>query len=356
MSSLNAGGAERVVSTLANLLIKEYQVYIIVLYKCTPFYKLDSNIKIAYCQTKYYPNPSLLKSVSNNFNLVKNLTTHLKTNNIDLAIGFLPATNIYTIIASKFTKIPCVINERANPEFNRINKVWQTIRKFAYPYSSCLVVQTEGTKKYFKNFKIAEIKIIKNPLNSELLEKRNTSIPKENIILNVGRLIELKNQDLLIQAFSNIDNKGWKIILVGDGNKSDDYKELISTLGLQNQVILTGNKKDVSEYFNRAKIFAFTSKHEGFPNVILEAMSYGLACVSTDCPYGPSEIIDNNKNGFLIPVGDQESLEYCLTILMENSELRNKLGENAMESINAYDPSQIALKWSNLINKILKVN
>ncbi|MCX7549511.1 glycosyltransferase family 4 protein [Xanthomarina sp. F2636L] len=352
--NLNAGGAERVVSSLANLLVEEYHIIIITLYRCEPFYTLHPNIKITYCVKEYFPDLNLFQSLSINYKLIKHLTRHLKSEKADIAIGFLPATNIYTILASKLSKIPNIINERANPEFNRINKFWQTIRKLIYPYCNCLVVQTKGTKGYFKNYKIPQIQTIKNPLNAELLKKRNPLLTKENIILNVGRLIELKNQDLLIRAFSNIENTGWKVILVGDGNKYEDYKELISSLGLKTQIILTGNIKDVSEYFNKAKIFAFTSKHEGFPNVILEAMSYGLACVSTDCPYGPSEIIDNNNNGMLIPVGDQKALENALTELMENSELQNTFRENAMNSIKTYEPSNIALKWSKLINEIIE--
>ncbi|GGG48424.1 glycosyltransferase family 4 protein [Bizionia arctica] len=354
LPNLNAGGAQRVISSLANLLIKEYHVLIVVHYKCEPFYKLNSNIKINYCQLQYNTNTNKLHSLTNNYRLVKNLTRILKEHKTDIAIAFLPATNIYTILASKFAKIPCIISERANPELFHINAFWHTVRKLAYPFSSRLVVQTIGTKNYFKKYSKSEIEIIKNPLNSDLLNKRDVLIPKENIILNVGRLIEIKNQDLLIRAFSNIKHGNWKLILVGDGDRYESYKKLISSLKMEEHIILAGNISDVSEYYNKAKIFAFTSKHEGFPNVITEAMSFGLACISTDCPFGPSELIKNNENGFLIPVGDQKALEIGLTELINNPELRNAFSEKSSLSLQANNPNEIASQWSTLINKLIE--
>jgi GalNAc-alpha-(1->4)-GalNAc-alpha-(1->3)-diNAcBac-PP-undecaprenol alpha-1,4-N-acetyl-D-galactosaminyltransferase len=354
LPSLNPGGSERVVSSLANILIEEYQVFIILLYKCEPFYNLDSNIKITYCVPNYNPNPSKIDSLTNNYKLVKNLTKLLKEHKIDIAIGFLPATNIYTIISSKFAKIPCIISERSNPELKNTNTFWRTLRKLAYPHSNSLVVQTIGIKNYFKNYSKSEIEIFKNPLNTELLEKRDLTIPKENIILNVGSLIDRKNQELLIRAFSNIEHANWKVILVGNGINYESYKQLICSLGMENKIILAGNATDVSEYYNKSKIFAFTSNHEGFPNVITEAMSYGLACISTDCPYGPSEIINNNENGFLIPTGDLKALEIGLTALINNPELRDTFSKKAMQSVQAYNPIEIASDWSKLINKLIK--
>ena len=353
---LNAGGAQRVVSSLANLLVDEYQVHIIALYPCEPFYRLDKRIKIATCQDTYLLEPTLLQSIKNNYLLVSNLAKNLKKLQIDIAIGFLPATNVYTILACKMAKIPSIISERANPEFNRINKVWHTIRKLVYPYAHCLVVQTEGTKNYFKHYVNSKIQIIKNPNNTELLDKRDANTPKENIILNVGRLIDLKNQDLLIRAFSNIKNTDWKVVLLGDGDNFESYKQLISNLGMQDQILLAGNIKNISEYYNKAKIFAFTSKHEGFPNVIIEAMSYGLACISTDCPYGPSEIIQHNVNGILLPVGDQQALEDNLSKLMNDTKLQTKFSENAKESVEAYSPTEIASQWRKLIHKLITNN
>ncbi|TYA58943.1 glycosyltransferase family 4 protein [Formosa maritima] len=353
LPNLNTGGAQRVVSTLANLLVEKYHVRIITLYECKPFYNLDSKISVNFCLSEFNSNPTFVQSIVNNFKLIIKLIKILKNNNVNLAIGFMSTTNIYTIIATKFIRIPNIISERANPEYSSLNNIWTFLRKINYPFSNCLVVQTKANKNYFKTYNKNKIEIINNPIDNNLLFNRNLDIPKENIILNVGRLEEPKNQDLLIHAFNKIKNINWKLILVGDGKNYEAYNKLIASLNMQDKIILVGNYSDVAFYYNKAKIFAFTSKYEGFPNVIIEAMSYGLACISTDCPHGPSEIIKNNENGILIPVGDQIALEKNLTILTQNPKLLKTLSNNAIISAADYNPNKIALEWSTLINKII---
>jgi len=352
LPNLNAGGAERVVCTLANLLVKEFNVTVISLYRMESFYKLNPEVNLCYCSKTYNPNPSIFQSITNHYKLSKNLIKILKSKNIDLVIGFLPVTNIYAIVASKFLRIPNIISERANPEYSTLNKFWAFVRKKVYPFSNCLVVQTEANKNYFEPYVKTEIRVINNPINLDILKKKDPSKLKENIILNVGRLAEPKNQDLLIRAFSNIKKPEWQLILVGDGVNYNKYNDLIYSLGMENQIVLVGNISDVSTYYNKTKIFAFTSKYEGFPNVILEAMSFGIACISTNCPHGPSEIIENNINGILIPVGNQKMLEQSLTKLMTNKGLRESLGDKAQKSTLAYHPINIVKEWTELINKL----
>lgn len=352
LPNLNAGGAERVVCTLANLLIKEFNVSIILLYKTESFYELNPKINVSFCANTYNPATNIFQSLSNHFLLVKNLVKNLKFNKVDIVIGFLPVTNVYSIVASKILKIPNIISERANPNYSTLNRFWTIIRKITYPFSDCLVVQTPANKIYFKSYMKSDIQIINNPINMDLLKNKDPSIEKENIILNVGRLAKPKNQDLLIRAFSNINNSEWKLVLVGAGINHKQYEDLIISLDMQDKIILAGNISDVSTYYNKAKIFAFTSEYEGFPNVILEAMSYELACISTNCPHGPSEIIRNNKNGILIPVSDQKALEMNLTKLIEHEDLRRLLGRNALKSTLTYHPTSIVLQWTELINKL----
>jgi len=355
LPSLNAGGAQRVVSTLANTLIEEYNVCIIVSYKCKSFYSINPDVKIEFCQPdyNYNSNPNPIQSIINNFRLVNRIVKILKRHKADIAIGFMPVTNVYTIIATKILKIPNIISERANPKYNSFGKAWTYIRKIGYRYADCLVVQTKANKDYFKTYVKSNIEIINNPLDLELLEKRNLQTPKENIVLNVGRLAFPKNQDLLIRAFSNIENTNWKLILVGDGKNFQDYKILIDSLNMQDKIILAGNIKDVYTFYNKSKIFAFTSQFEGFPNALIEAMFYGLACISTDCPHGPSEIIKNNYNGILIPVSDQNSLEENLSKLMQNDTLQNAFSKKAVETTLAFHPTDITLEWTNLINNMI---
>ncbi|RXJ45968.1 glycosyltransferase family 4 protein [Gelidibacter gilvus] len=354
ISGLNAGGAERVVSNLANELVNSFDITIILLYKCTPFYKLDERISITYCTELYNPKPKAFQSLKNHFKIFSSVLKILKENQIDLSIGFMTTSNIYLSIASKLNGKPCIISERIHPDHRQLNIFWQKLRHFSYQFSQVLVVQTASIKEYFETFMDSEkIIIIKNPLATELIAKKETYNSRENIILNVGSLTVQKNQDLLINAFSNVDNTDWKLVLVGDGELKSQYQDLIYSLKLEQKVTLVGNVNNVEDYYNNASIFVFPSRYEGFPNALTEAMYFGLPCISTACPSGPSEIINSGINGFLIQVENQLELENRLTTLMIDENLRKKFSKRAMESTTEFLPQTINTDWKNIINQIL---
>ena len=137
----------------------------------------------------------------------------------------------------------------------------------------------------------------------------------------VGRLIKTKHQDRLIEMFLELDYPGWKLALVGyDDLYQDNFKRLqaiIDQNNSQDKVVLVGREVDVDSFYRRSKIFAFTSSSEGFPNVIGEAISAGLPVVSYDCIAGPSELITQDQNGFLVPVFDDEQFREKLRLLID---------------------------------------
>lgn len=355
ISSLNAGGAERVITTLANVLVKDFNITIILLYNCTPFYRLEKDIQIEYCSELYISKPTTWQSITNHYTLFRNLIKILKKRNIDISIGFMTTANIYLSFASKIYGIPCIISERIHPEYFKLNKLWKTIRRWTYPLATKLVVQTKSIKTYFEHFMDNDqIVIIKNPLAPELLHKRKLNSKKEKIILNVGRLDHQKNQDLLIRAFANINNDDWSVNIIGEGSNRVMYEQLIKVLNLEEKVNLLGNQPDMETYYNQSSIFVFTSRYEGFPNALMEAMSFGLPCISTDCPSGPSELISNDLNGFLIPVENQNLLEKKMRQLMDDSLLRTKFSEKSVTTTLELEVSVIAEQWKSLIYKVLK--
>ncbi|WP_418511283.1 glycosyltransferase family 4 protein [Corallibacter sp.] len=354
ISSLTSGGAERVVSTLANSLSEQFDITIITLYKCKPFYSLNDSVNVVSCKNSYSGNASIFLSVKNLFGFIYTILKLLKTHKIDIAIGFMSTTNIYTIISSKLLNIPCIVSERIHPEYSSLNNFWCKVRRFIYPLSNKLVVQTHDIKVYFESFlKPEKITIIRNPLAPELLKKRDSSVKKEKIILNVGRLTNQKNQEALIKAFHKIQPKDWKLQLIGSGKNEKKYKALITELNLQNSVTLLGNINNVFDHYNKASIFAFPSRYEGFPNALTEAMAFGLPCISADCPSGPSELIENNVNGFLIPVDDDNALEDILKLLIENPEKRFDIGEKARKSTSSFEVDYITNEWKKLITSLL---
>jgi GalNAc-alpha-(1->4)-GalNAc-alpha-(1->3)-diNAcBac-PP-undecaprenol alpha-1,4-N-acetyl-D-galactosaminyltransferase len=352
--SLSTGGAERVVVLLANKFIEKFEVFVIVLNKTETVYSVDKEVTIIYLQEKYLPSSSLFEAIKSNFVYVKKICKTVKTNQIDILIGFTTSVNILTIISSMFLNKPNLISERNNPDVTVPNIFWRNLRKFSYPFTSGLIVQTELIKGYYqKSIQENKIKIIPNPIDEIMLSTRKDYGQRENIILTVGRLDKNKNQRLLIEAFANLNVANWKLVIAGDGVLREEYKELTVSLGISDKVDFVGNVANVSDYYNKAKIFVFTSKSEGFPNALLEAMSFGLPCISTDCPSGPSEIIKNNENGYLVEVNNRRQLERRLINLMDNPELCMEFSAKALTSTVKFNIKEVYKQWDTLILKII---
>lgn len=350
--SLTAGGAERVVSTLANELIKKNEVKILQLYHCEPFYKLNNQIEINYCKETYNPNTNGIRSISNHLFMLRKIS-NIVSRETDILIGFTTTCNIYSVIISKLLNIPSIISERLNPQYSIENRFWEKARKYIYPKADKLVVQTQEIKRYFEPFvNKTKLIIIHNPIDPELSTKYNPNFNKESIILCVGRFDKQKNHQLLIKAFANTIYKDWKLLIVGQGKEKQNYLDLINDLNISESVLLIDKTSEIHNQYNRAKIFALTSDYEGFPNALIEAMRFGLPCVSSDCPTGPSDLIEQDFNGFLIPVNDQKALEIKLTELMQNKDLRLTLGKNAMASTLKFNVNDITKQWEALINDL----
>ena len=194
--------------------------------------------------------------------------------------------------------------------------------------------------------------IIGNPIRDVSI---NPAIKREKMILSVGRLINTKHYDRLINVFAEINAPEWTLCIVGGDalklNNSEKYKKQIEDMGLQGRVVLTGMQKDVDSYLNRASVFAFPSSSEGFPNVVGEAMAAGLPVVSYDCVAGPSDMIEDGRNGYLVPVFDDEMMKDRLQRLMKDEELRKTMGDNAQQSIKRFDKDEICQRFYDFIVK-----
>lgn len=351
--SLKSGGAERVLSTLANEISKQYRVVIITYVKHTPVFPIEPRVKLVACQDNTTPSSNLLTALYANYTLTKKIKYHLKAENASLAIAFLTSTNILATIACKSLKIPVIISERNNPAVEKTPFMWTKLRRLYYPKANFLVVQNTEIADFYKSFiPPANLKVIKNPLSPKLLAERK-KVDKEKIILNVGRLTHQKAQDLLIKAFATVHTPGWKLRIIGNGYRAEELKTLIAQLNLTAFVEILPATNRIDEQYNTASIFAFTSVYEGSPNALIEAMAFGLPCISTNCPTGPSELIQNGQNGLLIPMNHQKELEEHLQKLMKDERLRNLLGNEAAKSVKAFEATSISAQWMQLIDSCL---
>lgn len=354
--SLSAGGAERVITTMANYwALNGFQVTVLTQVDEPPFYKLHSAIRHISLRSTGKSNNGIDAFLRNIKTIIK-LIKIFKVLDTDFIVSFMTSTNILCIIAARFMNIPVVVSERYNPYKFRPNKFWLIARKIWYPKANFIVVQSQQAANYFSSFcKMKRIKIIYNPIKNIEMDMEFFKSP-EPIILSVGRLHFVKGHDLLIRAFAKARIKGWKLCIVGEGNERSKLEVLIKELGLNDTVYLPGMSENVEEYYLRAGIFVLSSRAEGFPNCLVEAMSYGLPVISTNCETGPSVIISNMENGLLVPNKEIDSLADAMKFLVENPSVRQKFGEHAKKSVNIYKVEAIMDQWNELIKRSIEKN
>ena len=356
--SLESGGAERAVSGLANHFSSAHEVSIITLVKSEPFYKLDPNINLHYCLNDSKKSTNLFSSFTDGIERIRKLIYWFKQDQSEVVVSFMTKTNIYSIWSAKLLGIPCIVSERANHERNRLPSLLEKLRNISYKRADALVVQTIGNKNYYTNlFKDTFIKVIPNAIDNVFaLNNIKSRKNNQNIILNVGAFRNGKAQDVLIRAFSKLKLPDWRLVFLGKGPNLNKFRDLAEQLGVIAQVEFMGAQKDVASYYNKASLFVFTSEHEGFPNALLEALYFGIPSISTNCPHGPSDMIQDGKNGFLVPVDDEDTLAQKIQILIESEKLQQKFSNAALESTKKYEMETIAVKWLEVIKSVTTKN
>lgn len=355
IGALSPGGAERVITNLSNSLVKDYKVTIITFIESDPFYTLNESVNVVSCFKELKNPKSFLGSLKLNYAILKKVSKITKQEKIDLLIGFITQANIKAVLAAKLNRIPCLISERNDPLKNDIPKFWTILRKYVYPRANCLIVQTKKVKQvYERMIKAKDMVVLPNPISSELSKLRKEySTDRENIILSVGTFNNDKRQERIISAFHQLQLRDWKLILLGEGPNESKLKTLIKELKLTDKVEMIPKVRNVHDYYNKASIFAFASKAEGFPNVLLEAMHFGLPSLSTDCNYGPSELIINGENGFLSPVDNQAVFVEYLQKLVKNEDLRLAFSKKSQKTTEKFLDTYVTSSWRDLISQHL---
>ena len=258
--------------------------------------------------------------------------------------------NSLVLISLLGTKNRVFVSDRCQPN-KSLGKIHDLLRRYLYPLATGVIAQTSQAKEIYLNlFKNKNIKVIGNPISIQNIASK---IVRENIILSVGRLIDSKNYDRLIKMFSEMDIENWKLVILGgDALKQKNLQKLramVIELGMEHKIELMGTISDPETYYRKSKIFAFTSSSEGFPNVIGEALSNGLPVISYNCIAGPSDLINDAENGFLIDVFDDENYKKQLTEMMKNNTLWDYLHNNTVHSVKKYSKEPIAQEYYNFI-------
>lgn len=352
IGSLNKGGAERVITNLAEYFYaKGYQVFMITKFRAKEEYPLCPGItRIIADLTKEEEKGR----IRNFFNRTLKLRRIIKKISPDVVVSFIGKSNLRTIAATRGTGIPAVVSVRSNPA-REIGTGWKRILTFLlFGMAEGVVLQTTEAKDFFPEYIKKKAIVLQNSLNPEFIRPVYKG-EKQKEIVSVGRMDANKNQRMLIEAFAPLAKEfpEWKVSLYGDGSAREELESRVAELGLTEHIFFKGLQSEIARKIETASIFVLTSKQEGMPNALIEAMVLGIPAISTDCPCGgPRDLIVPGENGILIPVDDAEALTDSLRRLMREDALREKLAKNAALLIEKVRPEYINGQWEEYLTKV----
>lgn len=343
-NELSGGGAERVMSVIANDFVKRgIEVIFLVLKETQGEYPLDFRIKII------YKKKNKSRDILGQIRFVRYI---MKRNPEATVLSFFTHQNLYSILASIGLKNRVIVSERNDPSHS-INGKWKKIiRNVLYSCSLCdgVVFQTYGAAKYFSKKIQMKSTIIANPLKEDLPEKYDGV--RKNTIVSFGRFEPQKNYEMLIRAFAEFVKmySDYVLVLYGKGSQQHTLMELADDLNISEKVIFAGFSKNVHKEIIDAGIFVLPSNYEGLSNSMLEAMAIGLPVICTDCPPGGARMyIEHNKNGMLVPVGGTEELTKALKYMAENKQLAYRMGNEAYKVRYELDSKKICKQWESIL-------
>ena len=349
--SLGSGGAERTIVYLSSFFAKADHDVEIVNISSTIFYELDEKVKY----TTLGVNSSANNIAERFINIAKRFlrtNSHIKQTNPDVVFCMLPETAKFVLSLHKKGKFVLITSERNNPELDGDNE----LKKKVFSHSDGIVFQTLRAKEWYPQKIQQKGKVIHNAVGNELVCMVPNITSRKKVISAVGRLTAQKDYPTLFVAFNKVLEKHPEFVLeiFGNGPDEEKLKSLAKNFGLDKNIKFMGTHKDAIIQISTSACYVMSSIYEGMPNALMEAMAVGLPCVSTDCPNGPAELIENGKNGMLVPVGDADALADAIIIMIENPTFAEECGKNAKKILDTHSVEIIANQYLDYIKSVVE--
>jgi glycosyltransferase involved in cell wall biosynthesis len=340
--NMKAGGAERVISQLANNFSRTgIQCTIITLDDEEIFYQLDSSVKVHVIGRKSH------NAYMDKFLRYRELRQYVNANKSDIVLALPEEIGIYVIPALMGLNIPVVVSERNNPWIMPWKKETRLLRKINYPFATGFIFQTEQAASFF-SLKIQQKGIIlPNPLDLERIPNPWEG-PRRKEVVGAGRLDKQKNFPLLISAFAKFyeEHSDYILTIYGDGLLKEKLISFASSHLPKKAFSFPGRTPELLEHLRGASMFVLSSDYEGMPNVVIEAMAMGMPVISTDCPAGGSAyLIESGKNGILVPVGNVDKLSEAMCKVVQSEKFAVELGSCAQQIKDRLDLDVVAERW-----------
>lgn len=343
IGSMRRGGAERVISILANHYSKKgWDVEIVLLLDTSVGYELDEKIKIVDLTAgsgSYFKRMPLW---------IKKIRGYVKDSSPDRIVSFIGRINVLVLNACRGLKTPIIVSERNDPKHDGRGNLMLWLCNESYKKAFAIVHQTKYEESCFSESLSSKSYIVPNPVKVYADSKNPSGLR----VVTAGRLLPQKNHAMLIDAVSMLkdDFPDIKLDIYGDGSLMEELNLKIKTMSLENTVTLHGNVNDIHEKISDASVFAMTSEFEGLSNALLEAMTLGLVCISTDYP-GADEVIEHGKNGLLVPCRNAEKLAEEIRHVFNDKEVFDTLRKNTKEASKKYRVEEVIKEWEAVIEK-----
>lgn len=343
-----AGGAERQIIMLSNEMAERgHDVHMIVMGGFNSPYSISDKVVVH----------DLTKAERGKFGILRRFIAYRKTMkqlkpNVTICYNIQAA--YFSLFVGKNVCGKILYSERGDPYDSEYSGLLGRVRDWTCKKVDAFVFQSEGARDFFRISKNQKAIVIHNSVtvpqeNYPIAEKR------DNRIVTVGRLHSQKNPFLLLDAFSKIALKYPQVTLdyYGDGILHDELEEKINSLELEKRVTLHPSRKDIFDCIRTARLFVLTSDYEGMPNALMEAMSLGLPCISTDCrPGGARTLIENGKNGIIVPVRDSDALAEKISYLLDNPDEAERMAKEARLLGKTHTNEITFNKWNNFLKSI----
>jgi glycosyltransferase involved in cell wall biosynthesis len=351
---LTAGGAERVITSLADgLVARGHEVYLLTLNgRSDQFYKPCDMVK-RICLDLAQESKGLARGLWANLHRIRTIHREVATVGADAVVSFGTTVNILALLACVGTGMRVFISERTNPGAHEIARQWRVLRHITYRRASALVVQTRGAAEWFRARMGGNppVVVIANPVKPELNRERLDVVPPAPFALAVGRLSPEKGFDVLLRAFKAVAQQcaSLNLAIAGEGPEAAVLEALAAECGISARVFFLGQVKPIRSLMRQAEMFVLSSRYEGFPNVLLEALAAGIPVIAADCPNGPREILGDGRFGLLVPAEDPLVLATAMVRVATNAELKQRLVHAAPRAIVPYQMDGIIGQWEDLL-------
>lgn len=345
IGSMRRGGAERVISILANHYAKsDWDVDILTLLDSKNDYKLDNRVKVISIAEEGKSRAKQLPT------WLKAIRKYISMNKPDRVVSFIARINIITLLSCIGLKQKVLISERNDPRADGRSPIIALATRILYPLAGRVVFQTQWAKECFSKRIQQRSLIIPNPINVELETLKPS---KKKGIIAVGRLVEQKNHRLLIRAFKVVHDKfpQYKLYIYGEGHLREELTGLIKELEMEQFVFLPGQISNIHQKMAESEMFVLSSNYEGLSNALLEAMSIGLPVVSTDCA-GSNELIRDRENGLIVSKESEKKLVDAISHLITDKTLREKVASGAIADSKKFRKEVVLKQWVNTIESL----